>query len=493
MEYCNDFWRINMTNLFITLTKYIVMLSYMLYLVLSFFSMAIVRKKFNPDEYDEEYSNEQISKFNQKLEKQYEQKISLICAVQYGLILIVHVFCYTALYLDSNSIEILMFLAVQVAFLFVVKKLYSMVYCGLSPQLMNHMLLLIVTGLIMICRLNYSNALKQFIFIVVTMMICLVVPAVIDKAKKLDNLSVIFASVSFFLLLIVLVAGKRVYGSKNWIKIGPVLLQPSEFAKIIFVFAIAGLLSKGATFKRILITGTIAAAHVLILVAEKDLGGALIFFITYVIMIVVASGNILYLIAGIFAGGASSMVAYRLFSHIRVRVTAWKDPWSVIDNQGYQIAQSLFAIGTGGWFGLGLTRGFPSSIPVASTDFIFAAICEEMGSVTGICIILMYILVFVTILEIAVKLTSGFHKLVAVGLGFMIIFQTFLCIGGVIKFIPSTGVTLPLISYGGSSIVSTLILFNIIQGLYVLNQNGERRNEKSKRRNQSKNRKTPKN
>ena len=212
-----------------------------------------------------------------------------------------------------------------------------------------------------------------------------------------------------------------------------------------------------------------AAEHVLILVVQKDLGAALIFFITYVIVLYVASQNSLYLISALAAGTLAAVVAWRLFSHVQVRVLAWQDPWSTIDNEGYQVARSLFAIGTGGWFGMGLGEGMPNSIPVASSDFIFSAICEELGVIFAICLILVEISCFVLFVNIALKMKRRFYKLTALGLAVEYIFQVFLTIGGVTKFIPSTGVTLPLISYGGSSVMSTIILFCIIQGMYVLN------------------------
>lgn len=471
-----------MFNFFIFLSKYFVIIACLVYILLSFVATAIKKETFNPDDYDEEYTPEQIRKFNIKLSKQYDDKQKNIALVQFVFILLINVVCFGVLYFKENSTQYLIFLIIQLIFFIMVKFLYPFVYMGMSYQLMNHMIMLMSFGLIMITRLNYNNALKQFIYIVVTMLICLAVPYVINSFKKPEKLSYIYAALSFMMLFVVLVAGIRVYGSKNWLKIGPVLLQPSEFAKIIFVFAIAAMLSKGAKFKTICLTAVVAAAHVLVLVAEKDLGGALIFFVTYMVMIVVASGNILYLFVGVASGSVAATVAYKLFSHVRVRVLAWKDPFSCIDSSGYQMAQSLFAIGTGGWFGLGLTMGYPQSIPVASSDFIFASICEEMGTVTGIILILIYIVTFISIMKIAVKLRSEFHKLLAVGLGFMIIFQTFLCIGGVTKFIPSTGVTLPLVSYGGSSIVSTLVLFNIIQGLYVLDKTAERKKYSPKKK-----------
>ena len=152
---------------------------------------------------------------------------------------------------------------------------------------------------------------------------------------------------------------------------------------------------------------------------------------------------------------------------------AWSNPWADIDNKGYQITQSLFAIGTGGWFGMGLCQGMPGKIPVVEKDFIFAAVSEEMGGIFAICVLLICLGCFIQFMMIAASMQAVFYKLIAFGLGIEYISQVFLTVGGVTKFIPSTGVTLPFVSYGGSSILSTFILFGIIQGLYILKRNDE--------------------
>ena len=167
------------------------------------------------------------------------------------------------------------------------------------------------------------------------------------------------------------------------------------------------------------------------------------------------------------AGALASVVAYFLFSHVRVRVLAFTDPFSVIDNEGYQVTQSLFAIGTGGWFGMGLYQGYPKLIPVVEEDFIFSAISEEFGLLFALCIILIYLSCFIGFIQIAMRKEDDFYCLCATGLACVFGFQTFLTIGGAVKFIPSTGVTLPLISYGGSSCFSTLIIFALIQGIHI--------------------------
>ena len=276
-------------------------------------------------------------------------------------------------------------------------------------------------------------------------------------------------NIFFLFLLLVFVIGVEKYGAKNWISFGGVAIQPSEFVKIIYVFFIASLLSKTTQFKNVIAITAVAAVHVVILVVERDLGAALIYFVTYLMVLYVATMKVGYLLAGVGAGAAASVVAYHLFSHVQVRVMAWSDPWSHINNQGYQICQSLFAIGTGGLFGMGLGQGLPSSVPVVESDFIFSAISEELGGIFSVCLILVYISCFIMFVNIAMKMKKRFYKLTAFGLSVVFIFQVFLCIGGATKFIPSTGVTLPLISYGGSSIMTTIIIFSIIQGMYVLN------------------------
>ena len=251
---------------------------------------------------------------------------------------------------------------------------------------------------------------------------------------------------------------------------------------ILFVFFVAGMLYKNTDFKTVCITTIVAAVHVLILVASRDLGGALIFFVTYLVMLYVATRKLFYFAGGLLVGCIAAVAAYGLFSHVRVRVVAWRDPLSVIDNEGYQICQSLFAIGTGGWFGTGLYQGAPNKIPVVEQDFIFSAISEELGGIFAICLIMVCISCFLMFLNIAMQMKEQFYKLVALGLGTVYAFQVFLTIGGVTKFIPSTGVTLPLVSYGGSSLLATMMLFAVIQGLYILRQDEGENNARKKQR-----------
>ncbi len=396
-----------------------------------------------------------------------------------------HFICYLILFINTKNIKVIILYAVEIIALILVLSLYQWIYVNLSKQILHNMLLMLTIGFVMLTRLSYDKAVKQFVIASAALALCLILPLLIDKIKCLSKLGWIYGVCGVILLLSVLFWGVENYGATNWLSIAGVTLQPSEFVKILFVFCIASLLSRRTDFRYVVWVTVLAAAHVLILVLEKDLGGALIFFITYLVMLFVATSNPLYFFSGLIAGCIASYLAYHQFNHVRVRVMVWRDPWSFIDKEGYQVSQSLFAIGTGGWFGMGLFRGLPTSIPVVDSDFIFSAISEEMGGLFAVCLILICISTFVMFINIAMKLNNTFYKLIALGLSIIYIFQVFLSIGGVTKFIPSTGVTLPLISYGGSSVLSSIIMFSVIQGLYVLgqdrNDNIEKRKSKSKK------------
>ena len=252
------------------------------------------------------------------------------------------------------------------------------------------------------------------------------------------------------------------------------------------MFFVAGRLQKSTEFKDVVVTTIIAAIHVIILVLSTDLGAALILFVVYLIMLYVATRQPLYLMAGAAGGGVAAVAGYFLFSHVRTRVAVWRGPVSPQTPGGHQVAQSLFAIGTGSWFGMGLMQGAADKIPVATEDFVFAAIAEELGLIFALCMMLICVSCYVMFLNIAMQLRNTFYKLVALGLGTCYIFQIFLTIGGGTKFIPLTGVTLPLVSYGGSSVLSTIMMFAIIQGLYVLREDEEEIIERKKERQKSK-------
>ena len=401
---------------------------------------------------------------------------------QRTLIILIHLICSGILLLEYKSLKIVFLYVIQLVFFLVCIKMYQTFYKGLSKLVLNNMLMCIMIGFIMLGRLSYDYAIRQFMMVAVGCGLCLLVPYLIQRLKVLERLGWQYAICGIGFLLLVFVIGVEKHGSRNWIRLAGIEVQPSEFVKIIFVFFLAALLTKSKDFKKIIYITAVAGAHVLILVAEKDLGAALIYFVTYLMVLYIATTKKRYLFTGLAGGTAAAIVAYKAFAHVRVRVTAWMDPWKVAANQGYQITQSLFAIGTGSWFGMGLGQGLPRSVPVVESDFVFSAICEELGVIFGICLILVYLSSYIMFVNIAMKMQKEFYKLTAFGLSVVYIFQVLLCIGGVTKFIPSTGVTLPLISYGGSSILSTILIYSIIQGMYVLNGKEETEFEEGQER-----------
>ncbi len=397
------------------------------------------------------------------------------------LMFLIHLVAFLVMYLETEDIKLLIFYAMQVVLFGTTLVFYKLIYPKVSRLVLNNMCMLLAIGMIMLTRLNYESAVKQFMIAAAAISISLVVPVMIRKFRFLSEWRKFYAIVGIVSLAAVVVVGRVSYGAKLGFEVAGINIQPSELVKIVFVFFVASSFKKSMEFRDIVITTALAAFHVLILVVSKDLGAALIIFVVYLVMLYVATHQILYVFAGLGAGSVASVIAYKLFNHIRVRVLAWKDPFAAYNSGGYQVAQSLFAIGTGSWFGMGLFQGKPDTIPVADSDFIFSAISEELGLIFALCMILICVSCYVMFLNIAMQLHNMFYKLVALGLGTCYIFQVFLNIGGVTKFIPSTGVTLPLVSYGGSSLLSTLIMFGIIQGLYILREDEEETIERKKK------------
>lgn len=419
---------------------------------------------------------------------QDEEKRSGIYVRQNLLMFLVHFSCFLVICFETGNIEYLFFYVLQQILLFATTMLFRMVYPKGNRLVINNMCLLLSIGFVILTRLSFEKAIKQFFIVTVSIVAGMLIPFFIHKLKFLKSLTWVYAAVGIVALGIVLILGATTYGSKISYSIAGVTFQPSEFVKIVFVFFLASALYESNTLPRVILTAVLAGIHVLILVASRDLGSALIFFIVYVMMVFIATGKWIYLLLGSVGGCGAAVLAWQLFTHVQVRVQAWKDPFSCIDDAGYQITQSLFAISSGGWFGLGLFRGTPNSIPFVEADFVFSAVAEELGILFSMCMILVCISSFVMFMDISVRLKDKFYQLIAFGLGVTYIFQVFLTIGGGTKFIPMTGVTLPFISYGGSSVLTTLVMFFIIEGLYIIQQEEGANRVKKKRRRRTKQR-----
>jgi peptidoglycan glycosyltransferase len=203
-------------------------------------------------------------------------------------------------------------------------------------------------------------------------------------------------------------------------------------------------------------------ASILVMVAEKDLGSSLLFFGLFVGVLWVATGQPGYLVAGLGLFAVSSTAAFLAFGHVQTRVHIWLDPWKTASGSGYQIVQSLFAFGSGGLVGSGLALGSPQRIPAAPTDFIFAAIGEELGLVGTTAVLVAFLLIVGSGLRIAIRAKRPFEQLLATGLSLILGLQTFIIVGGVTRLVPLTGITLPFVSYGGSSLLANYVLIALL-------------------------------
>ncbi len=302
----------------------------------------------------------------------------------------------------------------------------------------------------------------------------------VRRARDLERYRYSFAALGLFLLVLPLfpVIGQTINGSRIWISLGPVNFQPGEAAKIALAVFFAGYLVERrellalSTFRLGPLhlpdpkyLGPIALAwgvSLLVMTAERDLGSSLLFFFLFVVMLWVATGRTTYLTVGtsLFAAGAA--FAYFQFSHVRERVETWLNPWPAAKDEGFQVVEASFALADGGIAGTGIGLGTPTRIPEVETDFIFAAIGEELGLLGATAVLCAYILMVGAGLRIALRADSAFDTLLATGLTSLIGIQAFIIIGGVTRVLPLTGVTLPFVSYGGSSLVLNYVLLALL-------------------------------
>ena len=263
-----------------------------------------------------------------------------------------------------------------------------------------------------------------------------------------------------------LLMGKEVNGATNWIFIGGFSLQPSELVKVALMLILAYFMSR----RRMIPWLVFAAGTLGLLMLQKDLGTALLYYMTTLLLYFVASGNVILTGVGFLGAGGAAVLGYQMFAHVKKRVAVWRNPWADYQNAGYQIVQGLVALASGGAFGVGLGLGSPRTIPVYHTDYIFAVICEQFGLMVGLGVLLMYVAFVWRGYAIAKDARTSFHVLLAMGCTTLLALQTLLIIGGVLNLIPLTGVTLPFVSYGGSSLVSSMCLMGLLQGVSSVNK-----------------------
>ncbi|MBO5136616.1 MAG: FtsW/RodA/SpoVE family cell cycle protein [Clostridia bacterium] len=340
--------------------------------------------------------------------------------------------------------------------------------------------MLISIGMLMICRLDIERGLKQIVWVGIGFVAFFGAYLVYYFIDIWEDYWYLYVGLSVILFVLTLTIGRTVNGSKNWIGIGSFAFQPSEIIKILYIMFLSCHYS-GAWTKPIkekitpsIMTAIVTYLFIGFLVLQRDWGTILVLFSIYIFMIYVYEKNPLFLAVNVGAALVVAFLGYKFMHHIQLRVTAWLNPWEHIEDIGYQVTQSLFAISAGGYFGKGLGNGTPYHIPEVHTDFIFSAICEEMGVFVGAAVVLLFFLLAYRCFKIALKATNPYNKSVGLGVTLMFSLQCFIIIGGVIKFIPLTGITLPFVSYGGSSMVVSFISLGIMQAISAREERGER-------------------
>jgi len=349
-----------------------------------------------------------------------------------------------------------------------------------DPTLLPIAALLNGLGFVTISRLDRDLARAQAIWTAVGVAAFVLTLMLVRHVRVLERYKYTFLLLGVGALLLPLApgVGQEINGARLWVRVGPINIQPGEAAKVLLViFFAAYLVDK----RELLAAGTrhigrlalpdpkhlgplllAWAFSILVMVREKDLGSSLLFFAVFAAMLYIATERSSYLIValGMFLVGA--YIAYQLFAHVTERVSSWIDPWSVAQTTGFQLVQSLFALGTGGFAGTGLGLGSPQKIPNAATDFVLSAIGEELGLLGTVAVCILFLLLVGSGFRIALEADRPFSKLFAAGLTTIIGVQTFVIVGGVIRVIPLTGVTLPFISYGGSSLISNFVLIALL-------------------------------
>ena len=349
---------------------------------------------------------------------------------------------------------------------------------GADPAILPIVFVLSGIGISFVTRLAPDEAVGQVVWLFVSVAAMIATLRLVPNLDKLAEYKYTIGIAGVILLLLPMLVGTEISGSKLWIIIGPFSFQPGEIAKILIALFIAAYLAENrellsASSRRVgpftlprlrmlLPMFMVWGMCLLVVIFERDLGSALLFFTMFVIMLYVATGRISYVVVSLALLAIGGVFCYGAFSHVRVRVQIWLDPFQDPSGSGLQIVQSLYSIADGGLVGAGIGKGLPTLIPVVESDFIFSAIAEEMGLLGGSAVLLLFMLLAVRGFTTAARAKSDMSAFTAVGLTTSLCFQAFLIVGGVTRLLPLTGVTLPFMSQGGSSLLSSFIVVALL-------------------------------
>jgi len=336
----------------------------------------------------------------------------------------------------------------------------------IDPLIMALTNFICCVGLVVLYTVSPDRGIKQANYYVIGLLAMLLMSQIICRARRMHALTVFSMLFGIALLVTPLLFGEWVGGAKNWVYL-PVIgsFQPSEVVKISLVLAMAYYFSAHRTVFQMMPAILFAGACLLLLMLQRDLGTALIYYATALVLFYAACGNVPLTLLGLGGGAGAAVLGYQMFAHVKVRVAMWRNPWSDPLDKGYQIIQALLAIGSGGLFGVGLGQGTPEKIPAYFNDFIFAVICEQLGLVFGVLLLGVYALLILRGITVITASRRSFDMLLGCGVLAMLGIQTFMIVGGVIKMLPLTGVTMPLLSYGGSSMLSCMAMIGILHGI----------------------------
>lgn len=350
---------------------------------------------------------------------------------------------------------------------------------GADPALLPIVFALSGIGITFVTRLEPNAAMGQLVFLFVGVGLMVGTLAMVKNLEVVKRYKYVLGAIGIILLVLPMFIGTEIYGSKLWIKIGGFQFQPGEFAKVLIVLFLAGYLAEnrellsisnrtvlGIKFPRLRLLYPLFIVWgicLLVVAFERDLGSALLFYTIFLIMLYVATGRVSYVLIGLVLLAVGAFGMYQIMSHVRVRVAIWLNPFEDAQNMGFQIVQSLYSLADGGLFGVGIGKGLgASTIPVVASDMIFAPIGEEMGLLGGAAVLLLFMLFAVRGLTTAARAKSDLAAFSAAGLTAAISFQAFTIVGGVTKLIPLTGVTLPFMSQGGSSLLASFVIVGLL-------------------------------
>lgn len=351
-----------------------------------------------------------------------------------------------------------------------------------DPLLLATVQTIVVIGLVFLTRIRPASAMRQFWWASISLLAFYLVVYGLKDYRKLGRYQYLWGLAAVALLLMTLLFGVTSGGATSWLNIGGFNFEPEELVKITVLFFLASYLSE---HEEILRVGTVqvwklslpdwrtlgpflimSGFSLGLLAAQKSLGTALVFYSLFVLLLYAVTERPLYLGISLPVLAGTGVMGYFLFHHVQVRVATWLNPWIDSSGDGYQIAQSLFAIGGGGILGTGLGNGIGAfQVPAASTDFIFAVIAEEIGFAGAMAVLLLFLIVVLRAFRVSMRASDRFGQILAAGIGILIGTETLIILAGVTKLLPLTGIPLPWVSYGGSSMLVHFLLLGILANI----------------------------